>query len=281
MDTSLLVLTDFTQPAHQALEYAAQLAEPLGGRIVLLHVQRDAFFDPGRFTRSTPALTPEALNEAFQTLARSLSVPVVAEVGRGRVAVAVAEAAGRHRPALVILGREEAYDIPDELISTTCLDLLRQLPYPMLVVPHRTPTFPLPQRVVLCADAEPFALAATTTNTVARLLRRLPAPLTVRHIVPVAMPPSSAQAAPLDATAATVALVHRAGFSPDQPITERVVSDDVVEGILTVAPGFETDLLVVIARPRSFWGELFAASVTAQIIRRSRLPLLVLPAQTE
>jgi nucleotide-binding universal stress UspA family protein len=42
MVPSLLILTDFFQAANGALNYATNLAVPLGARLVLLHVCRDS-----------------------------------------------------------------------------------------------------------------------------------------------------------------------------------------------------------------------------------------------
>ena len=42
----LLVLTDFFQAAEKALDYATNLAAPLGAQLVLLHVRRDSLLDP-------------------------------------------------------------------------------------------------------------------------------------------------------------------------------------------------------------------------------------------
>lgn len=38
------------------------------------------------------------------------------------------------------------------------------------------------------------------------------------------------------------------------------------------------DLLAPVARPHSFWSELFRRNVTAQVLLHSPLPVLVLPA---
>ena len=68
-----------------------------------------------------------------------------------------------------------------------------------------------------------------------------------------------------------------AGLPPVR--TRNAMSSDPVEGILEVATTGEYDLIVLIARPRSFWGELFHRSVTAEVLLHSAVPVLVLPAQ--
>jgi nucleotide-binding universal stress UspA family protein len=53
------------------------------------------------------------------------------------------------------------------------------------------------------------------------------------------------------------------------------------EAIVHAAQPGAYDLVVLIARPRSFLGQLFHRSVTAQVLLHSRVPVLVLPAQAE
>ena len=59
---------------------------------------------------------------------------------------------------------------------------------------------------------------------------------------------------------------------------QRVVADRPADGILHAAQADKTDLVVMLARPRSFWGQLFHRSVTAEVLLHSPVPVLVLPA---
>ncbi|RSK48733.1 universal stress protein [Hymenobacter rigui] len=269
MTTSLLILTDFFQAADAALNYATNLAAPLDARLVLLHVRRDSILDPEMFTGQLSNLSREAIHLALNSLARDLSVPVVAEVGHGRVAFAVADAVSRHHPALVVLGRPDTSGTPDELVTTTSLDILRTAPYPMLVVPHTVHNPALPRRILLATDGEEFTLGQFA-GTARHLLNALHAELTLLHVTP-----DTAD----DTDTATLDSVMRTGLAADLPVvhTRTVVAEQPAEGILQLAP--EYDAVVLIARRRSLLGQLFHRSVTADIIRQSPVPVLVLPAQ--
>jgi nucleotide-binding universal stress UspA family protein len=74
--------------------------------------------------------------------------------------------------------------------------------------------------------------------------------------------------------------VVRTGLTVDLPPVEThiIKHDSAVEGILRAAKPEMYDLLVLIARQRSFMSSLFHRSVTAQVLLRSELPVLVLPA---
>ncbi|TGE08719.1 universal stress protein [Hymenobacter fodinae] len=268
---SLLILTDFFQASNRALDYATNLAEPLAARLVLLHVRRNFPLDPEMFTGELSHLSQEASAVALRSMARQLAVPVVAEVGHGRVAYAVADAVCRHQPSLIVLGRPDYSTTPDELVQTTSLDILRIAPYPMLVVPHHLQTVALPRRVLLAVDGEPFTLG-THAGAVRQLLTSLGATLTVLHVAP------EGEVEPM--TSQALETVRQTGLANDLPTVETrtVTHARAAEGILEAATSPDYDMVAVVARPRSFLGHLFHRSVTAQVLLHSTLPVLVLPA---
>ena len=273
MTPSLLILTDFFQAANRALDYSTNLAVPLGARLVLLHVRRDSIIDPELFTGVLSNLDQRAVALALNSLARELPVPVVAEVGHGRVAYAVADAVSRHHPTLVVLGRPDTEDTPDELVSTTALDILRTAPYPMLVVPHSVHSTNPPRRVLLAVDGEAFSLGPHT-GAVRHLLESLQAEVTVLHVEEH----SGLTAA---TTAEALASVEATGLTMGlpQPVhTRSVLAPAPAEAIMRAARPADFDLVVLIARPRSFLGVLFHHSVTVQVLLHSAVPVLVLPA---
>ena len=272
MPPSLLILTDFFRAANRALDYATNLARPLGARLLLLHVRRDSVLDPERLTGQLSNLDGETLKMALGSIADALPVPAVAEIGHGRVADAVADAVRHHHPALVVLGRSDTDATPDELVRTTALDLLRTAPCPLLVVPHNVQTTHPPRRVLLAADGGEFTLGPHT-GPARQLLAALRAEVTVLHV--------EEYAGPTAATAGALASVEATGLTMGlpQPIcTLSVISPAPAEAIVRAAQPADFDLVVLVARPRSFLGELFHDSVTAQVLLHSAVPVLVLPA---
>jgi nucleotide-binding universal stress UspA family protein len=270
MTFSLLVPTDFLQPADCALAYADTLAAAIRAQVVLLHVRRDALLDPERLTGRADVQRLETVNVALASLARTVSVPVVVETRHGQVAAAVVEALGRHQPALAVLGHRDTAALPDEVISTVPLDLLRTAPQPMLVVPVGTPAAVVPRRVLLAVDDEHFSLGEHM-GLVHHFLAALQPLLTVLHVAP-------RQSAVGDSKA--LEAVERTGLPLDLPaITfQHLTHDNTAEGILQVIAEGGFELVAIIARPRSFLGELFHRSVTARVLLHSPVPVLVLPA---
>ena len=272
MALSLLVLTDFFQPADYALAYADALAGAIGAQLVLLHVRRDSLLDPEHLTSQVDTLNQEAIALALESLTRELATPVVAEVAHGQVAEAVADALRRHQPALAVFGHRNTNAMPDALVSTAALNMLRTAPQPMLVVPvHTSPI--IPHRVLLALDAGAFSLGEHA-GLVRHLFDALPAELTVLHVGPD-------EASAAAGTAAAAEALERTGLALDLTTglrTQSLVHGTPAGGILQVAASGEFDLVVLVARPRSFLGKLFHRSITAHVLLHTPLPVLVLPA---
>ena len=271
MPLSLLVLTDFHRPAHHALNYAARLAEPLGAPLILLHVRRDSLLDPELLTGRLADESQEGIKAAMQRLTEHLKGPVLHETGHGRVADAVADALRRHPDALLVLGLPDTGATPDELVSTTALDILRASPVPMLVVPHDANVSAIPRRLLLAVDADDFTLGRYA-GAARHLLNTLNVEVTILQVAPSAA--ESWEAAALDSVTST-------GLTSDLRAvkTRGVVNEDPTEGILAAAIPAEFDMVALVARPRNFLGALFHRSVTARVLLNSRLPVLVLPAE--
>lgn len=273
MDLTLLILTDFFQAADRALAYASNLAGPLGAQQVLLNVRRDSVLDPEMFTGHLSKQSREAAAVALHSLAGNLPGPVTTEVGYGRVAYAVADASSRHQPALVVLGRSNTEDTPDELVSATALDLLRTAPQPMLVVPHTVRAARPPRRVLLAVDGEEFSLGQHT-SPMRHLLNGLHAEVTVLHV--------TQEEKVAEAEAELLKIVRRLDLTSDLTEPVRILSrtaPDAAEAILSAAQPTDFDMVIVIARQRSYLSALFHRSVTAQVLLHSAVPVLVLPAQ--
>ena len=270
---ALLVLTDFFQAAGHALDYATNLAAPLGARLVLLHVRRDSLLDPDALSGELSNLSGHAIQLALNSLTNDLPVPVVAEVGHGLVLAAVTDAVSRHHPVLIVLGRPERDELPDELASTTALEILQHHPYPLLVVPPKLAHPAPPRRLLLAVDGEPFSLGEYA-GMARTLLNSLHAELTVLHCAAHAPADS-------DSVAALLETVQATGLNIDLPLPRvlQTVAADPAEGILAAAHAANYDAVVLLARRRSVLGRLFHRSVTAQVLLHSEIPVLVLPAE--
>ena len=170
---------------------------------------------------------------------------------------------------MVVLGRPDCDDLPDELTTTTAVQILQHAPYPMLVVPPTLASTAPTRCLRLAADGEAFSLGDFAGPT-RHLLGMLHARLTVLHCAPYVRMGN----VPLESvlqTGLTLGL--------PQPRTLQVLNSDPVEGILSATQPADCDLLVMLARRRSRVSRLFHCSLTARVMLHCAVPVLVLPTQ--
>ncbi|MCC3158674.1 universal stress protein [Hymenobacter sp. 15J16-1T3B] len=265
---TLLVLTDFSPAADYALQYAAALAAPGGAHLVLLHV-RPSLLSANALTTSSVAETEE---DAYALLRQRLltlppTLPASAAVVSGEVGAEVAAAVRQREAAVVVVGRPELGSVPDELVHTTSLGLLRHLPCALLVVPLRTAATVPPRRALLAVDDQPLPRTPGTAGLHPLLGHTA---LTVAFVADEEVAADPARAF---ANAQQAGLLG--GFGPTQ---ERgFAATAPAAGIADATALVQPDLLVLVARRRSLLGRLFHQSVTAAVVREATVPVLVLP----
>ena len=275
MNLSLIVLTSFYPAAQQALEYADALGCAVDGRLVLLHAKRVSFFDPYVFAGE--AWHQQELKEEADTRtllarrAKQLRAPATLEMATDLLPEMARDLAKKNQPALFVMGRPGPEKISFEHLSPIAMELLREVHLPVLLVPLAVPAPALPRRVLIAADDENF-VPADAHGAVHQLLSSLGAELTVAHVTPLEDDASCARA---------LHAVQHSGLTKGlpEPALRGYQAEQPAAGLLEAIRHTQADLVVVLARTRSYLGELFHKSVTAQVIQHSPVPVLVVPAK--
>ncbi|GAA4385826.1 universal stress protein [Hymenobacter koreensis] len=267
---TFVVLSDLSGAAQTALTYTSRLAALLAGRVVLLHVYQDPLLEPESMMVAAQAVlyTKQKIRAELVAQARQLPVPAEVEISLDTLSATVTDVVQRHRPLLLAIGREQPENLLDRLLPHQAASLLRAARYPLLLVPENRTASELPQRVVVAADDHDFQLTAPSAALLG-LLRALQPTTTVVHVAS-GSGPSKAQTG--------LAAVQRIGFGTITNNSLYEIREEApADGILHAATELRAQLIVVLARPHSVLGELFHRSVTAQVLRRSPVPVLVLP----
>ena len=263
---TLIVLTNFFPAARRAIHYAAGLAAPIGARLVLLHVRAASVLE-GELLPQPPAHDAD-LRAAVQALAVGVGVLTAVELVPDLQLSTATGLARRFGPALFVLGRAAEPEREDE-VSTAVRDLLRGGNFPLLVVPETYHGPASPARVAVAADGEPFVLDHPAAAQ--QLLAQLQPVLTV--VTVEGIEDDQACAAALRYVKASGLT---AGANYTTPLAVRHLSP--AQGLLTAIGQTDAQLLVLVARQRSFLGDVFHRSVTSRLLADSPVPLLVLPA---
>ena len=273
MTPSIVVLTDSVAHPNRGLAYAAGLAEPMHAQLVLLHVRYDELLSHQEYvTNHSTRQADETRKQALSTLAESQPVPAQVEISEDFLSDAVAASVRQHQSQLIVLNRPEASAMPAEVVTRVVEDMLRQVPLPLLVVPAEGPAPVGFHQLVLAVDSNEMAFPETV-KVMDKLMGELRCKLSIMHV-------SRAESHSEAAGRRAVYEVRRSGLAalPEEEAAHLVCNADAATGILQGADELEADVLVVIARPHSWVGSLFHRSVTAQVIKKSTIPVLVLPA---
>ena len=276
MNPSIVVLTNLSEAAEKAARYATVLGAPLYAHVALLHFYHDPVMLAPELAVVTVAQPDRNYADAaaeMQALAQRLPGPAEVMVSALPMPDAVAEAVQRYHPLLLAMGLSPERDFLDELLHNLVLPVLRATHQPLLLVPEAAPAPLVPRRVLLALDVEPFRLNKAAKKLVP-LLAAWQAAYTVTHVVdghePVTPPHRLALA---DVRASDV-------VPPDASLWLYQGPDaTAADGIMQALVDTQADLVVLIARPRSFLGCRFHHSVTAEVLRRSPVPVLLLPAE--
>lgn len=268
---NLVVLTNLSPAAEHARRYAARLAGPLGARVVLLHVYQPPVLpaETGLALSSAAYYDREQTEYALRGIAADMLAPTEVAVVDGSFGEALEAAVARYRPLLLVLGLTTTNGYVDALLANRALPLLRHCPYPALLVPESAALLP-PRRVVIGVDGEPFGLTEPAAGVFRELLRTWQAAPTLAHVT---TPDSTWHRSEV------LRAVQRGGLLPTDAEVEyhQPLADAAEDGLLTTAAARGANLLVLLARRRSFLGQLFHRSVTARVLRRAPLPVLLLP----
>ena len=277
MSLSLIVFGGFYEPARHAVHYADTLAQALGARLVLLHVNRASQFDPyalmGESYRQQELARQADATAALYRLVASLSTPTAVEIATDLLPAVAQQLAARYAPALFVLGVPEADHPAAATLAPACVELLRAGHFPLLLVPPGGATARVPHRFLIAADREPFALAPAA-QPLRHLLDQLATDVVVAHVTSGVEDDAGcglAQRAVLDSGLAGGLVPELRGYE----------HDDYVEGLLAAVADTRADLVLLVARQRSYLGELFHRSVTARLLKRCPVPVLLLPAAAE
>jgi len=277
MTPSLLVLADLSALADRAAHYAALLGSPLHAHLTLLHIYQDPVLELELAGVTSAQLKRNQADTAtvLRAVAQRLSVPADVTVSVASMPKAIAEAVLEYHPLLLVMGLSSEHALLDHWLHNQLLPVLRATQQPVLLVPEAAALRP-PRRVVLAVDAEPFTLN-TAALKVAALFSAWPeASYTVASIPARHEQPAFSGEMALDGVR-TSKLLPQA--TPLELYEHRHFS--AVTGIIQALEDTHADLLVLIARPRSFLGRLFHGSITAQVLRLSPVPVLLLPATAE
>jgi nucleotide-binding universal stress UspA family protein len=271
MNFSILVLTGFPETAAHPVLTAAALGGPVP--LVLLHVEAaPVLLEPelvAVVAEQTARIEAETMT-GLRALAGELPLNTVVVESVRPLAEAVGAAVARYQPLLLVMGLSDSHTLFDKLLRNYVLPVLRATHRPLLLVPTAA-VARRPLRVLIAVDGEPFTLTAEAL-ALAPLLATWAASYVVAHVAAH----HAKQAAP--ERLARGRLLASGLLPPgSDPESYEMSHLSAGSGVVQAITDTRADLVVVLVRPRCFLERRFHRSVTAQVLRHSRVPVLLVP----
>lgn len=270
---TIIVATDYSDTADNALDYAAALARCLDARIVLFNA----------FSIPIPASTPPfpvpdihefiadnkaRLEQMASGITHSYGLEVICVSITSSVREELNELADRFQADLVVMGMKRP-SLSRSIFGSNTSSFIRYGKYPLLIVPEGA-RFKGIAKIMLASDRNDFTIP-TDLPILQELARLFKARVQVLHV--------ENEAEPLPAG-------HN--DDPGAPRLEKILrgvkhtyrqlpQEDVIEGIEQGAEEFLADLIVMIPSKTDFWDSLFHTSNTRKMAYKTHIPLLSVP----
>lgn len=270
---TLIVATDFSETAQNAIEYTAALAQYINANIILFH----AFHLPVP-AAGVPFLFPD-IDEIITENNQKLEVIYKEIVEKYRVSVKcvsrpafvvdeLPELVKQFNADLVVLGMRGA-SLEYKLFGSITTAVIKEASYPVLVIPQQA-KFKKIDKILFASDYQCLS-ESNKLKALKELATDFTAKIQILHVEKSEMVPTledfttSLNSHNLDILLKGVA--HEYRYLEDE---------DVVKGIDRGLNEYNADILAMVPHDHGFWGSLLNKSITRKMVLKSQVPLLSL-----
>lgn len=269
---NLLVPTDFSNVADNALNYAAEMANAYNLDIALLHVtQLSALTEvDALYADSFDKMNQDAeikMNELIANLqSKYRNVKFIHKVETGLFMDSLDNYCKEINPVAVVMGITGSGSVLDKIIGSNAFTAMTNINYPLIVVPRKT-VFKTIQTVCFACDLQKVA-TSTPLLSFKAFTKLFDAEL---HILNIDFhnrnyrPNTQSEINQLDSLFENIK--HSFHFIENENVEDAI--DDYVEKE-------NMDMLIMIPRKYSFFESLFHKSKTKEMLFHSHVPILAL-----
>lgn len=267
----ILVATDFSPVADEAVHYACKLASDFGASVTVLH----SFIIPVTFSDTPMPVMPvdegrEIAEERMKEVIGRLSteypaLSIESKIMFGDIMDCLEEYTEHRRPWLTVVGNSGADDAPLWLGSNV-LSILKHLQSTVLAIPADA-VYKRPEKLCFACDFTNIADHLQTENLV-QLAEQTGAQLHVLNVDYHSRHYSTDT--PLESTELHAALANL------KPVYHFVEKENVEEGIREFIEANQMDWLIIVPHKHSFFEGLFHKSHTKAIMKMAHIPLVAM-----
>jgi nucleotide-binding universal stress UspA family protein len=269
----IIVPTDFSETADNALQFAIDLAKKLDARVHVIHVHSPALNGP-----PPPKLVDEGGLEYKQSLLNALKAPHLGQeemtedqeyiaattLVKGFVAEEIQKISQAPETDLLVMGTTGQGGLMEKLFGSISLEVARKAVCPVILVPDQA-RFQGFQNIVYASNYHPAE--ETVLPKVFNFARPFKPVLHFAHINEQKQNKYFVQSN------------YLGQISNDENMSFKITtieSENVMKGLNRYAEEQKADLMIMATIQRNFLGQLFHRSITQRMIFNTSIPLLIL-----
>jgi nucleotide-binding universal stress UspA family protein len=273
----ILVPTDFSASAKNALEYAIAVAQQINATLLIVHV----FYIPGITARAPYIKGHDYSTEEYHAAEEKLrqlvleipalkTVPYESKVISAYWPIEFPEVINAEAADLIIMGTSGASGIKKIIIGSSTASMMEASVLPVLAIPLPARFTPI-QKIGLAIDLQPIENLGIF-DPLLWLARALEASIQIFHV----QTEGGSFTKTASETETVDALLRHLSTGTNSSFT-LYYGETIEEGIYKYITAKHIDLLVMTNRKRSFFQSLFTGSLTKKMSFHTKTPLLVIP----
>ncbi|SEW52047.1 universal stress protein [Chitinophaga arvensicola] len=274
---TMLLLTDFSENAFRATEYAAQLVDPLQvSRILLYHAYQSSII--GTDLPVTNAGSDQQLyldimenlglqQDRLSALVKHARIDLMAE--DVSLPAHISQLCKAEEVDIIVMGVSGRSGLEKLLLGSTTSMMIAESTVPVLIVPKDTLIGKPIQSLVFTTDLKDHA--SIPAHQLYEFLDAFPATVQVLNVDKAAGESYTME------TKESIASLHRI-FEKYNASFDYINNSNTVEGILSYANQHHASMIIVVPRKLGGLASFFHNSISKKLAYDSNIPLLSLPA---
>lgn len=270
---TILVPTDFSDSAKNAINYAAELAKLTKAKLILFH----AFHIPA-VPSEVPFVMPlddiekdnlKALNKIKKNILskHGSELNIVCKTKLGFAVDEINEITKEENVDLIVMGVRGAGYLAEKLIGSITTTLIRKAKRPVLAINDKV-AFKNIKKIVLACDYQ--KIDVKSMEPLKELIKIFKSQLYILNVSS-----EGELISPIKKTVGGTQLVH--SFEGLNHSFDFIENEDIVEGINEFVDEHNVDLIAMIPRKHTFFENIFQERNTKRMAFHTHIPLLALP----
>lgn len=272
---TILVPTDFSENASNALEYAVETARAVNASVLVLHV-----YHPPRSVQSairSSMLTEEVreatkqAKEKLETITKTIlqeypTVSCTYDIVVGETVSEILSVAQRINPDMIVMGTQGASKVVNVLFGSNTAAIIEKAECPVLCIPQNLP-FRIPEKILF---ATKFSFGDIEgSSKLVEIAKAFDSSIVFGHVV-VGIEETDEEREVIDKFAKEIKL--NTGY---EKISGMVISDATVStGIDLLIEKSGVDMIALSTRKRSLFDKFYNPSITKKFSYYATIPLL-------